>query len=232
MNSQLMHRALLVAAIPNLVGLAATNAVPLASGESSVVEIAAELGITPESLTVSDLQEWGSSMLNNLAAANAARADLDAKSALAAAAAAALGEATAEMQRSGDNDGIAAAFASAAADFETAQSALASAQAALLEEALSGAPSTAQASLAVWLQSKSRSVPAAFKAVARSAAEWDQIEQALRAEARALARSEEVDETSAALLAAVREDDAVEGAVDRLSSDLATTAATFAVYEE
>lgn len=210
---------------------AALGSASVARGDT-VIAAAADLGITPESLAVLDLQEWSSTILGNLAQASTLRETVDAKAAAATAASSALGELTARAQCGGESGSMAQAVAAAVAAFETARQELGAARADLRDAALNGCAGNAGALLDAWTAKNGRHVPREFKAVERTAEQWDQIERALRAEIRALNRNEALDEAAAALLASIREDQAVEAAAGRLATDLATTSAAFAGFAE
>ena len=194
----------------------------------SVLSRAAEAGITAETLAASGATApVATVLLHRLADAGGAAAALDAALAAADAAAAALTAAQDALAAEPGDAALAAARDGAQAVYASAALAAESARVALRLEALGEDAAIYAAPLAVQWSAASRTVPTAFKAVERSAEQWDAIERALRAEARSQRLGAPLDAAHASLLASIRAEPAVVQAQAGLTESLAAIGVAF-----
>ncbi len=187
-----------------------------------------EVGLTAESLTVAGLTPTDATVILT-------RVDSAAplRTALATAndtlhAAADLVSALRTQLVSGDYDqGVPAAYDQALIDMSAARLAVEQARASLRDEALDGYSADAVEAVETWWVASAFRVEPAMRAMDQASDEWAEVERALRREARALRRGEELDPETAQLLANVRSDPDVQQAQTWLTLNGATIEAVF-----
>jgi hypothetical protein len=199
-----------------------------ARGETSVA-VARQIGLGPEPLAAAGFTSNDAlAMLDRLDEAASLRAALDV-------AAAELADAVAAVDAAIQSIHIAPTDVAAANDLAAAQSILVASKSAFATavdnvwtEALDGIGESQRSLLENWQVAAPYALPPEFRVLARTEAEWRCVVIALRAEARALRRSEQVDESIAELLATIRAEQGVVQAAIDLDSELAMIEAVFA----
>ncbi len=207
-----------------LVALATPNDAPT----QATVILAAQFGVTPESLVVAGFTAVESSaIVEELGTNGDYAAMLTSAQSLCDAKAAALTSAEAALGNSPGNQTLVAARNTARAELASAQAALkavpGSARTALLAEADPGK----RALLETFIAGAAHSVPPEFKAILRSESEWIELAGALRAEQRAARRGEELAEAKATLLSEARSNQTVAAARARLDNTLTAVRTAF-----
>lgn len=193
------------------------------------VQLAARIGVTAESLVVAGFSaNEAQSIVDELgtngdyaSALAAARSLVDTK-------AAALAAAEASLQGSPENSELIAARNTARTELLAAQAAFRAAPAAARAALVASADSGKKAILETYAAGAGRSAPPEFKAISRTNEEWTALESALRAEARAARRGEELASEKASLLSSARSNEDVAAAKTRLDNTLAAVKAAMA----
>lgn len=226
--------ALATVSITLLLTPAPSSATPGAA-EAEIVDLARALGLTPQSLVVTEIAGSETApvgvLLGRLAGANALRASLLTQQAAADDAGSLISEIEQVLRVDGSDPEIVQQYDNTVASLNAANSQTASIQAQLLDLALDGFPSAQIESLATWRSSLPYDVPDAFRVQTRSPDEWEAVVHALRAEQRAIRRDEPFDGPDATLLAGIRNDQAVIEAENRLALDLASVEQAFEQFE-
>ncbi len=216
--------------------LAAVSALTLASSTAQaatpVLAAAAEIGITPETLVLADLQTHATSILAEIETEENLRFLLEATHQLADQAAA---EATALRQQvvaGNDDPDLIATYESRLAELQGHQLQIASFRSSLMAAATAGMPAAQLESLATCSGASHQRVPREFRVVARTDAQWKQIGRALRAERRALRRGTALAPEHAAVLNDLRANPQVTAATVRLDLHLQAVEQVFAGFAE
>jgi hypothetical protein len=217
------HRACVSVLLTAVVTGLASNAF----GEGTVAA-AAHIAITPESLVVAGIDaEAASLILTRIDAAGGLRADLATQEQLAAQCGNALTAIREMLTEAPDDPQLLSQQQDLAQQFEAVQGQLQQLRQALVEAATEGLPSEAIERLAIWQDGASYRVGPEFRTKVRTPQEWQAIELALRAEARAARLAETLFPEHADLLAQVRAEVGVIQATLDLQSNLAEMTAVF-----
>lgn len=123
-------------------------------------------------------------------------------------------------------------LAAAELDVHDARAALASVRTQLLAAALYGVSTTAVDVIEAWTDTVGHQVPDEFRVLSRTSSEWIVIEEALRAEKRAVQRGETLDSEHASLLQSIRSDNAVIAASLGIQTNLAAIQYVFEQFNE
>ncbi len=201
-----------------------------ARAEISVLAAAAEVGITPESIVLADLQTHTVSILTAIESGSDARATLASAHQVVDAAAATVAQLAAALQVGVEDSELAVLVAqhtSAVADLQSRRQELAAAQTTIFQLATNGMPSALIACLTTCQQSAAYRVPPEFRVLVRTEEQWKQIEGSLRAEKKALLRGRSVPVEDAQRLLNCRSDLQVIAASQRLSVHLTTVRQLF-----
>lgn len=210
-----------------LLGLIIAVAATRYASADSLLDTAADLGVTPHSMIVAGATPaQAEAILAALDGASDLRAQLDARRADAhqAAEAATL---LAEAASMTENEEVHASYAAALAELEAIQSEVSALRTTLRNQVTSGLTSEQLQRLAAWRDAGPRRVPYEFRVAVRTAESWQAIERALRAEARAIRRGEDLDLDHAQTLLLVRSEPAVQVAAASLSTQWTAMNAVF-----
>lgn len=207
---------LLAAAVVFASGAGAQQPPPARSSAGTAEVAVLELGLDSETLSAAGLNSLDcEDMLKRLASSPETISALRTARLSLASAHAALE--SAQTSVAAGAPGAASKMARSQRDLADATSLIAAVHINLRELAFDGVPASSELAIENILSAKQRRVPVAFKVVARSDAEWANIEDALRREARAIRMGEPLDSAKRALLAAIRSDPAVVAATEGLS---------------
>jgi hypothetical protein len=202
-----------------------------ALGESTVA-VAAHVAITPESMVVAGFDAQSASLiLTRIDAAAGLRSALEDQEQLAAQSGNALTAIRELLNEAPDDPQLLSQHQSLAQQFEAAQGQLQQLRQALVEAATEGLPSEPIQKLAVWQDGASYQVGPELRTKVRTPEEWQAIELALRAEARANRLAAPLAPEHAGLLAQVRAEVGVIQATLDLQSNLAGMAVVFEGFE-
>jgi len=193
----------------------------------STLTAASEIGITPESLVVADLQAHASSIVSGIDAQLVRRTELLLLHQSMDQATQAISSTTAEIQSTGANIELQTQLSSAQASLASIQAQLVTKRSELLAVVTEGLSGNSLILLGNWRTAATFNVDPQYRVAERSAEQWKSIEGALRAEKRAIRRGTELDPIQATLLTALRQESEVSAAAARLSAHLATTQAVF-----
>lgn len=187
---------------------------------ASVRNVAAELGLSAESLAVAGVTEPATvlQILSTLSDAADLRQSLVIAHAAADDAAQAVTLATRSVLTASQDSGAQMALLNAQSSLEAARTQVATIRQELREDALDGLPAGCVEALAVWRDSSAHEVPPEFCVRLRTKAEWQAIEAALRMEARAQRLGQAVPTQHAQVLGLVRGDSEVMAAAGRLAT--------------
>ena len=195
----------------------------------SPISVASGLGFTPEVLAAAGVNgTQAAGILADLADSATLVAALEGADESASSAGAALTAAQEAARGPFATSQSPATVAAAQAAYETALTARAAARAALFDAATSGLGSEVKTRLAHATTAFVHNVPTSFTVVERSPEAWLDIQSALVAEARAARMSTTLLEDHAALLAAVRAEEAVVAAQTSLDGGLGSVQTAFA----
>jgi hypothetical protein len=196
-----------------------------------VLQAAAQLGITAESLVLADLHGYATTILAQLEADEQSRAYLGTLQG-------SLNQAQAELAAlqqlaaaAGNDATLTTQLQEAQQNVQTIQQQVATARQAFLQTVTQNLPPEGVERLQVWRESAGVTVPESFRIEQLSAEQWKVVEAAIRAEKRAERLDTELDPDLAGLLSDLRADFDVIAAAGRLSNHLSTCQATFAQYE-
>lgn len=188
---------------------------------SNAAAIAIEVGVTPEAVaiagaTASQVQEWSASLAEATGLVGAvaeAKANVVVR-------ATHLRAADAALRRLPGDEALVAARDSARSEMANAHAVLTEARAAARHEALQDGISAVEPIIITLATNARWLVPIEYRVAQRTPTEWEAIEIALRAEARAERSNESLGSGHATLLAAVRSDPAVIQAKANLDAHL------------
>ena len=170
----------------------------------------AEIGITPESVVIADLDAQSAMViLGRVESAVALRASLSAQHDAADTVAATITELSELMLNAAADEDLQQEYEAAVATLAAGQQQITALREALFDLALDGFPAPKIQRITVWRQGAPYRVQREFRAKELEHDTWKAIERALRAERRANRLGEELDEEPAQLLADIRSDPAV-----------------------
>lgn len=186
------------------------------------LEVAAHLGVTPAALAVAgfDAEDAGS-LLDRLDAVSPTREQLGAALDARDEAAAEVSSLRSRLLIGAIDQETQEAYAQAAANLAVAESLAAQRLGSLWSIAMLNVAGPDVDAVETFRAVIGRRVPAEFGAIERTDHEWNAIERALRAEARVQRLGGELAQEHAALLAAIREDEAVIAAQSAIAGNLA-----------
>lgn len=187
---------------------------------ASVAETAAGLGFTPESVVVADLQTMAATILGRLESAGELRQALETKRQAVDAASASVSQLAMAVRSNPDDSQLVNQFQAASSLLQTANTQLQSTADELRQLALNGAAENQIQRLQRWRDNSDFRVPAELRAAVHTVQEWQFVELALRAERRAIIRSEALDGDNQAILSSIRNEVDVIAATQRLATQL------------
>lgn len=193
----------------------------------SLLDAAADLGITPHSMLVAGATPaQAEEILIALEGATDERAQLEARrvDAHAAAEAATLLADAASMTEDAD---VHTAYEASLAALAAIQSEVASLRATLRNQVTNGLTTEQLQRLAAWRDAGPQRAPHEFRVATRTAESWQAIERALRAEARAIRRGNDLALEHAQVLLLVRAEPAVQVAAVAIATQWPAMAAVF-----
>lgn len=191
----------------------------------------AEIGITPESVVIADLNAQSTMViLSRVESAVALRESLSSQHDAADAVAATITELSELMLNDADED-LQQEYEAAVATLAAGQQQITALREALFDFALDGFPAPKIQRITVWRQGSPYRVQRKFRAKELERDTWKAIERALRAERRAIRVGEDLDEEPAQLLADIRSDPAVVEAGIRLEANLDSMKLVFQQFE-
>ncbi len=192
----------------------------------------AEIGITPESVVIADLDAQSAMViLGRVEAAVALRESLAAEHDAADAVAATITELSELMLNAAADEDLQQEYEAAVATLAAGQQQITALREALFDLALDGFPTSKIQRITVWQQGSPYRVQRAFRAKELEHDTWKAMERALRAERRAIRLGEELDEEPAQLLADIRSDPAVVEAGIRLEANFDPMKVVFQQFE-
>lgn len=211
------------------------GALTIAAGPAlaqNVTGVCAEIGITPESVVIADLDaQSGTVILGRVESAVALRASLAAEHDAADAVAATITELSELMLNDADEDAQ-QEYEAAVATLAAGQQQITALRTALFDLALDGFPAPKIQRITVWRQGAAYRVQRKFRAKELEHDTWKAIERALRAERRAIRLGEDVDEEPAQLLADIRSEPAVVEAGIRLDANFEAMKLLFGQFQD
>jgi hypothetical protein len=210
----------LIQIIASLAMVASTWSTTFAT-EHPPLALAAEVGITPQSMVGADVVNHTSAVLSRFSSADAIVGDLVQTRALMHAAAAEATSLSKQVVDDPNNADLAAAYEQALAELQFQRDQLSALQTDLFDHVTEDMPDEATDRLLVWRQSSSYRVAPEFRVLEFPPDNWRLIEKALRAEARAARRDETLDDAYTDLLAGLRSNADVIAARQRLDTSLA-----------
>ncbi len=197
----------------------------------NVTGVCAEIGITPESVVIADLDAQSAMViLGRVESAVALRASLAAEHDAADAVAATITELSQLMLNDADED-LRQEYEAAVATLAAGRQQITALREALFDLALDGFPAPKILRITVWRQGSRYRVRRAFRAKELEHDTWKAIERALRAERRAIRVGVDLDEEPAQLLADIRSDPAVVEAGIRLEANFDPMKVVFQQFE-
>lgn len=197
----------------------------------NVTGVCAEIGITPESVVIADLNAQSAMViLGRVESAVALRESLAAEHDAADAVAATITELSELMLNDADED-VQQEYDAAVATLAAGQQQITALREALFDLALDGFPAPKIQRITVWRQGSPYRVQRAFRAKELEHDTWKAIERALRAERRADRTGVDLDEEPAQLLADIRSDPAVVEAGIRLEANFDPMKVVFQQFE-
>lgn len=203
---------------------------------TSTVLAAAEIGITPTSLTVIGIASAGSgtvqAILDRIDEAVELRLSLATAHAELAIASASRAEVASRLMVEPDHSGLLAQFQETSLEVATRQQQIEALHASLRESALDGFSAVHIAQIASWTGTAQYKVPPEFRILEFSPAEWIAIAGAVRAEARAIRTGEPLAPEQAAILDPIRSHTAVIEASLTLSVMLEDVKSVFMQFSE
>ncbi len=212
-----------------LAAIVAVGFCTIAAAETDLARAAADVGITPESIVVADLQADAGTILGRF---ESNRDLISAIDTLEGHCQLGIANVNNRLEVCRANPGVGQAFQdyrTAVQSLRTFHSQLDNAKAELLERVTDGLNAQKIAALAIWKNAAGHDMPASFCAQDRSDDEWKAVKEALRSEQRIarvgtgdLDEEEEIDEYNAeqVLLSEIRSDLNVTAAQVRLTAHL------------
>lgn len=198
----------------------------------NVTGVWAEIGITPESVVIADLDtESAMVILGRVQSAVALRESLAAEHETADSVASTITELSELMLNDVDED-LQQEYEAAVATLAARQQQITALREGLFDLALDGFPAPKIQRITVWRQGSPYRVQRKFRAKELEHDTWKAIERALRAERRAIRIGEELDEVPAQLLADIRSDPAVVEAGIRLEANFEAMKLLFGQFED
>lgn len=199
----------------------------------SATAVAAEIGITPKSVVIANLDGAVTSLVvSRIQGATALREELAAgHQAVDAAAAVVTVLSQALHNDAGDNE-LMQQHQEAVAASNAAKLQVTAVRNALFEDAIAGLPPEQVAMITTCKEGARYRVQPEFRAKHRTGDEWRAIERALRAERRAIRLGEDLDEVQADLLAGVRGDVVVIEALQHLEMNLEWIQQVFQQFDQ
>lgn len=211
------------------------GALTIAAGPAlaqNVTGVWAEIGITPESVVIADLDAQSAMMiLGRVQSAVALRESLSSQHDAADAVAAAITELSELMLNAAADEDLQQEYEAAVATLAAGQQQITALREALFNLALDGFPAPKIQRITVWRQGAPYRVQRPFRAKELEHDAWKAIERALRAERRAIRLAEDLDEEPAQLLADIRSDPAVVEAGIRLEANFDPMKLLFEQFE-
>jgi len=207
----------------------------LAAGGASASDLsalAARIGVTPESLAVADLQPSAAAILQKLQDASELRSLLQQQQTTADQAALQLADLSRQLALETDDATTNTAFATATQDFQVADDQVTQTLNALREAILDDVAEPNRQILDRVQVALKYKVPIEFGVQERTIAEWEQIQAAIRVEARASRLGEETEAECASLLSDIRLDSVVATAHSSLQAGVAAIAQAFAALSD
>lgn len=218
---------------PSLVQIFASLATALATWSAACasthppLELAAEIGITPQSMVVADVVSHTPTVLSRFGTADAIVNDLAQTRALMHVAAAEVTDLSEQVVDDPNNAELVAAYEQAVAELQYQRDQLSVLQSGLFDHVTDDLSDEAVDRLLAWKQSSSYRVAPEFRVLEFSPDDWTLIEKAQRAEARATRRGETIDDAYADLLANLRSNPDVIAAAQRLETTLTSVEQVF-----
>lgn len=216
-------------------GTAWAIALMLTSGgyaDDSTSDVAAWIGITPESMVVAQFDvPQATAVLNALDESSELRGAIADQHAQADAASDAVTTLSESLQANPDDPDLLASFEEASTALAAAQSQIEALRNDLFAAAVASASEAQRQRLIIWRSAGDRRIPAEARVQAHPADEWQQVEAAVRAERRALRRGEELDTEQAALLNTIRSHPDVVQAAANLQANLAPMKVLFQQFD-
>lgn len=197
-----------------------------------VVATATSIGVTPESLVIADLHGSAELCLVRIEAAHDARTQLSALQELSAEAAEILTIRAQQVLANEEDEGVHAMYEEAVAAFDAIEVQLESLRQELFDYVMQDLPPERVAALVTWKSARGYKVPAAFRAVQRSADDWKTLEVAVRSAGRSTRLGQPIPEQTAMLLEQVWSLPTVAVAQTRLEVHLAMTKAVFEQFDQ
>lgn len=198
----------------------------------NVTGVCAEIGITPESVVIADLDAQSAMViLGRVESAVALCESLAAHHDAADAVAATITELSELMLNDADED-VLQEYEAAVATLAAGQQQITALREALFDFALDGFPAPKIQRITVWRQGSPYRVHRAFRAKELEHDTWKAIERALRAEQRAIRLGQDLEEEPAQLLADIRSDPAVVEAGLRLEANFDQMKVVFEQFED
>lgn len=198
----------------------------------NVTGVCAEIGITPESVVIADLNAQSAMViLGRVESAVTLRESLSSQHDAADAVAATITELSELMLNDADED-LQQQYEAAMATLAAGQLQITTLREALFDLALDGFPAPKIQRITVWRQGSPYRVQRAFRAKELEHDTWKALERALRAERRAIRLGEELDEEPAQLLADIRSGPAVVEAGIRLEVNFEAMKVVFQQFED
>ncbi len=193
----------------------------------------AEIGITPESVVIADLNAQSAMViLGRVESAVALRESLSSQHNAADAVAATITELSELMLNAAADEDLQQEYEAAVATLAAGRQQITALREALFDLALDGFPAPKIQRITVWRQGSPYRVRRAFRAKELEHDTWKAIERALRAERRAIRVGEDLDEEPAQLLADLRSDPAVVEAGIRLEANFDSMKLVFQQFED
>ena len=197
---------------------------------SDVIATAVELGITPESLVLAELDPHADAILARIDLATDERAMLHQIKLSAVGLADQVTHLKQIVMASEYDPELMQSLVDAQASLDATMASIRSAREAIFESVMEGFEQEQVDRVLVWQSAGARSVPHELRSVAREDEEWDRIEVALKAEARANRRGEIVSPSHAAVLAQAWADPTVVQGRARLMLNLSQAQLVFAQW--
>ncbi len=202
-----------------------------AQAESDVIAVAIEIGLTPESIVLAQLDEELPGLLLALESVPEMRQALDQAHESADVAAALLTELSKEMLSEAADPYLVAEYQSAMTELNDSRAQVETFREVVFQHVTNPISQDQLDALALWRDASIYRVPAAFMVLDRTPEEWKIVEKAMRAEKRAMRRGETLNAAYAQLLGDIRSDIDVVEALQRIEANLATIDQVFKTYE-
>ncbi|MCP3999069.1 MAG: hypothetical protein GY722_29000 [bacterium] len=201
--------------------------------QTSVLGTAAEIGITPESLVLADVEQHAPAILASISAASNERLALVAAHQAVDSASQNMAQVASQLQAGSDEDGLAdliAARVAAEAELLQRRTELQALRDTIRTAVTSGLPPAAVICINTSRQAAAYRVPTEFRVLQRTPEQWKAIERAVREEKKAMKRGVPLAQQYAGLLTAIRSDPQVAGAEQRLVLHLSAVRQIFQNY--